>query len=231
MIPAYSYEKVCQELQKAFKNRYPSSGKNPIRMVGLLFARPDLKLAQEEIIPSLKHFHHRSSQNIDLFCAGYGAYWENWIDVYPDQKAITVIEGVTWQFSSNQFIAFQREIESKTKWRYSGGVELLLANAKFDNKTQTPSIDFNSALVCLLDQMKKDGAIVSVPSFFEEIFRFAENASDDNPTWGFSDTQGKNIGSNAIWQAIVSCLPKGLQEKANQAKYLAIRDISLPHSH
>lgn len=49
-----------RELANAFRYRYQDREVGGIRMVGLLFAPPEARLARDEIVPSLDYFHHRS---------------------------------------------------------------------------------------------------------------------------------------------------------------------------
>ena len=94
MVPAYSYEIACRELANAFRHSSPEN----VRMVGLLFARPESSLASSEIVPNLDYYHHRSGKHIDFFCAGYGQYWENWRDEFPDQRVVSRGAHVNWKF-------------------------------------------------------------------------------------------------------------------------------------
>ena len=57
------------------------------------------------------------------------------------------------------------------------------------------SSDFSSAITADLMKMKAEGAIQSVDSYFEAIFRYSEHQNGTDPTWGFSDHMGKQIGS------------------------------------
>lgn len=45
-------------------------------------------------------------------------------------------------------------------------------------------IDFKTAIVCDLDKMMEDGAILSVERFFETIFAYAKSCSGEDPAWG-----------------------------------------------
>ena len=74
MIAAWNYTQVCRQLGDAFRYRYPDGEVASIRMVGLLFAPKEVRLARDEIIPSLDYFHHRAGNHIDFFCAGYSRY-------------------------------------------------------------------------------------------------------------------------------------------------------------
>jgi hypothetical protein len=190
-------------------------------MVGLLFAQSRIPIAREEIVPNLPYFHHRSGDKIDFFCAGYGRYW------YPppeDQEKVTT-DDPPWLFSLSLFGRFCDEIEQLSTWKYSGEADLLLMNAHINPAPAAAGLDFSSAVVCDLEQMKRDGAIRSVPRFFEEIFRYAGRAAADDPAWGFSDKMGLHIAGNAMKRVVLSLLPRKLDEDYGRAEHFAIKDI------
>ena len=221
MVPAYSYEIACRELANAFRHSSPEN----VRMVGLLFARPESSLASSEIVPNLDYYHHRSGKHIDFFCAGYGQYWENWRDEFPDQRVVSRGAHVNWLYSPAKFNSFREEIERMTKWRYSGAADLVLTNGRYDSAKDLGYFDFSTSVVCQLDQMKKDGAILSVETFFENVFRFADSAGGDDPTWGFSDTMGYKTAGSAFKRFILSLMPKKLGEDVNRVVHFSVQDI------
>lgn len=222
MVPAYSYEIVCRELAKAFERR---RYRGKIRMVGLLFARPESSLAASEILPHLEYYHHRSGDHIDFFCAGYGKYWENSRDEFPDQRLVSRVKDENWLYSSAKFNAFREEVERMTRWRYSGGSDLLLTNGRYDSDKHIGYLDFSTSVVCQLDQMKSDGAILKVETFFEDVFRFAERFGGDDPTWGFSDRMGVKAAGSAIKRFVLSLIPKKLGEDVARVAHFAVQDI------
>jgi len=223
MIPTFSYEFVCEELAGRFKKR----GQGKVRMVGILFARPASQLAKSEIFPNIDHFHSRSGKHIDFFCAGFGAGEGAGPDPIKIPEEYTTKWCSNWIFSNKLFNDFQREISSRTRWKPSGESDLILANAKYDPDRQKAHIDFSSAITCSLDQMKRDGAIVSVENFFEKIFLYAENASGDDPTWGFSDRVGKEKFGSALIRFVLSLLPKTIAQDIKRAAHFAVSDISI----
>jgi hypothetical protein len=83
-------------------------------------------------------------------------------------------------YSDSDFNDFRLEIEKRSKWRYSGGADPLLINARFDGNEGR--LDFSTAIAANLMKMKNDGAIQSVDSFFESTFQFAENQDGSDPT-------------------------------------------------
>jgi hypothetical protein len=186
MVPAWDYSQVLSDLKRAFEYRYKKDEFSGIRMVGLLFAPPETRLAREEIIPSLEYFYHRSGNNIDFFGAGYRRYGP---DPGPGEKSVTD-DDPPWIFNLRKYDDFRRQIEQMSSWRYSGEADLLLMDAKFNAVAKNASLDFTSAIACDLDRMMRDGAIQSVRRFFEDTFQFAETAQTADPTWGFSDEQG-----------------------------------------
>ena len=223
MIGAWNYRQVCHELTNAFDRRYPKNKGNAVRMVGLLFAPPEAGLAKKEIIPSLTHFHHRSGNNIDIFCAGYGRYWR--AGAVYDARNVTE-DQPPWLFSSTLFRDFLDETEGMSTWEYSGEADLLLMNAIFDKNKKSASLDFTSAVACDLEQMARDKAIHGVRRFFEDMFRFAENSDSNDPTWGFSDKMGLRVAGSAFKRIILSLLPKKIGDDYKRAEHFAVRDIS-----
>jgi hypothetical protein len=73
--------------------------------------------------------------------------------------------------------------------------------------------------------MKADGAIVGVHQLFEEVFRAADTASDDDPTWAFSDAQGIRVAGFGLKRLLLSLLPKSLGEDVRRAAHFAIADV------
>lgn len=224
MIPAWSYGQICRGLSFAFQNRYKKGLENYVRMVGILFARPSSLLAQAEIIPNLYYFHHRSGNHIDFFCGGYGQFWQDRRDEFPDQKVV-FRNGFEWLFSPSKFNDFRQEIESMTKWRYNGGVDLILTNAKYDKDSEKAFLDFSSAIAVNLDRAKKDGAIDNVENFFEKIFQFAENQTGNDPTWGFSTKMELKVAGSALKSVLLSLLPRALRQEVRKAIHFLVVDI------
>ena len=132
-----------------------------------------------------------------------------------------------WLYSAECFNAFRQEIEARTSWRYGGGCELLLTNARFELASEKASLDFSSTICCQLDAMRGDQAIQSIERFFESVFRFAESANDDDPTWGFSDSQGIEVAGSALKRVVLGLLPKGLDAEYKKAEHFAVRNVGL----
>jgi hypothetical protein len=185
-----------------------------VRMVGILFAPIGAALTKNEIYPRIDEWYCRTGESIDFFCAGYSAAWGE------DGEQDLV-------FDPQDFNEFRAELEQKTRWKYSGDVDLLLMNSGLDRYTSEPSIDFTAVIACCLDAMVRDGAIQSVGEFFESIFRFAEDHPNcEDPTWGFSDAMGIQVGWKALLNVVLSQLPEEVQKAFGSAKHFVVQDVS-----
>ena len=227
MIPAVTYEDVCAYIAHMYYGdsgqEIPPGPNKTVRMVGLLFARPDVPFAQVEVVPNLDYFHYRSGKHIDFFCAGYDGYTsrnekEGFKKVNPEPE-------LKWGYSERMFIRFMEDIEARSPWKFSGDCDLILANAHYDATKREVHIDLKHRVQCKLKQMKDIGAINSVTSFFEDIVRYAEHADGEDPTWGFSDAQGVKLAGSALRRFILALLPKDLGKEAERAAHFAVIDV------
>lgn len=195
------------------------------RMAVLLFARPELPLSKEEIIPSLPYYHVRSGRTVNFYCAGYKTG-----PGFEDDVLIARIGGYDWFFSTERFNAARTEITAHSTWEYSGGCDLILANAGLRMTSGPPPqpeayLDFSTALAVNLEKMKAEHAIDSVAGFFEQIIKFTEKYDGSDPTWGFSDAEAKTLAGSALKSVVLSLIPKPIREHIKQAFHFAVRDI------
>jgi len=221
MIPAIDYAQLLQKLTFAFLSRHPKDTSSHVRLVGIVFARPSSPLAKSEILPAIGDWHQRSGSHIDFFFAGYDRFRHR-----PGFVPVDIPGMDNWGYSSQLFDKFRQDLESLTKWRYSGACDLLLSNSHFNDASRRASIDFSSTIVCQLDAMKEDRAIPSVERYFESIFRFAESSSGQDPAWGFSDSQGTSIAVSALKRVVLSFLPRNLHAEYHKAEHFAVRDVA-----
>lgn len=213
MIPVDSYEHLRERLTGSFSDDFTGSFSNQVRMVGLLFAKGGTKAVKEELLPNVEYFNYRSGEHIDFFWVG----WRKGMD--------------GWEFDPKAFVGLLCDIEAESAWKYSGGVDLILANAKLMMNPKigyapcNAFLDFGRAVVCNLDKMKKDGAIVSIESYFEDIFKFAESTNGDDPTWGFSNKKGTDVAGSALKRLLLSLVPDTISEEAKHAAHFAVKNI------
>jgi hypothetical protein len=233
MVPAVSLRDIQASLaSQVFGDHGRGEPPKPgvrLAMAGILFAPPDATLAQREILPRLEYFHQRAGKHIDFFCAGYTQGWEGGKDVNgcSDYKNAG-LDG--WVFSNERFLSLCKEVSAVAKWNYSGETDLILLNAEYDPHGRSSRLDFSSTIQCRLDAMKEHKAIASVPEFFEKVFRYAESANPNDPTWGFSDREGMEQVGSAIVRLVLGLLPKNVSESYRKTKHFAVVDISRSNS-
>lgn len=235
MLEAIEYKKIIEIVNKEFENQpiravfldsVSSVSQNAMSeinkkikkhtTVGILFCRPEIDFVKKEILSSLNYLHHRSGDNINFFCCGYGAYW-------PDKSnVVTTIDSVDWLFSDKKFVNLIEEFESKTNWQYSGETDFLLLDIVPSNDN---TLNIQNALVCNLEQMQKDNAFSSVRSFFENLIRFYAS-SENKSTLAYSDIQGINKGLEFLKDSILNHLPLDLGKLYRSAGNYVVRDIT-----
>ena len=183
--------------------------------IGILITRPDLPTGKT-ILDSLEYYHFRTGKSLNFYLPGYGAYWPK--SEYPDGKVVTVIDGVNWSFSNQMFVQFISELESRSKWSYSGESELLLIGLKNGIPT------FENVILFLLDNMLRDNAINSVYSFLEQLFRVC---SDKDNIEQISNILGNEKFKQITKEKILDKLPLDMGNVFTQEKYFCVKNMQL----
>lgn len=218
-IPSLSHREVLWQLSNYFHRQPPDV---TVRLVGMVFARPESQLARDEIIPHIPYFHERSADRAILFFAGYAHHAST-----PEAKV--VLPGASgergWWFELRAFNAFRKELEKLTTWRYSGGTDLLLTNGIYDRSAEEAQLDFGSSITANLELMKGDGVFAEAPMFFERLFQFADATGGNDPTWGFSDRQGMRLAASALRELFMAAIPAGVRDDARRARHLVTVDL------
>ena len=137
------------------------------KMIGILFCQPRHGLSKHEIIPGLDFFHLVKGERITCYLPGYGADWPE--HLHPDREILRVLSGETWLFSDEAFNGLCSELENRSTWRYSGGVELLLLEGSYRNDTGERRLDFSETIQLNLEVMVENGHIASVRAFLEQV--------------------------------------------------------------
>jgi hypothetical protein len=120
-MPMWDWNPFLKDLAQDLREQI-SKHKLPldtVRMVGLLFARPESVLAKTEILPNLGYFHVRSANFISVFCAGYSDHRH---PPETDSEVVPDLKGRKWRFSNYRFNQLRQRLESHSKWQYSGAV-------------------------------------------------------------------------------------------------------------
>ncbi len=208
---------------RKYRREHPRHPKRA-RLVGLVFCRPEAPLAKQWIFPSLPYYHRRSGKNTAFYFGGYSPGAPsvfNQTEVPVDGPV-----GKKWLYSARAFDEFRRAVQKKTKWEYSGGCDLILANVKFDGVHAV--LDFSSSVVLRLEHLQELPAAPDVSTLFEKIFQYAEQQHEDDPAWGFSDRMGIKLAKGALFTFLLSFLPSESRKEAKAAFRFIAQDISKP---
>ena len=204
MINALSYKEMIEKINENYLSRGLSND-----YIGILLTRPDLDSGQC-ILNSLDYYHHLTGPAVNFYLPGYGAYWG---DNYPDKEIFAKIDGTEWFFSNKHFVDFTKQLERNTKWMYSGESELMLL------PLINGEIVFDKILVFYLDDMLRDNAIKSIPSFIQQLARLFESKSTLNE---IHMSLAKDNAIDLIKKIILNNLPHGVGESITKGKYFII---------
>jgi hypothetical protein len=191
--------------------------KDERRAIGILLGNPSCKFVKENILHKMGYYNERSHNNIDFYFPGYGAYWP--LNGYPDAIEICM-EGFTkWLFSNKEYSNFIKELESKSKWKYTGEAEVLIIDYK------DGELDFSQVLVFWLDKMVQDNIIYSPSNFFEKIFEIFEENKKNKSTMEFSKSLKLNNNKETFLEFITQSISQHVQSIINKRKYYCIKDF------
>jgi hypothetical protein len=223
MMPLKDFNFIQRDLTERFEG---NTLRKPVSLVAIVFSRPESALAKSEILPAIDYFNERGNNTVFYF-AGYDPE-----GVRAAQSSVRGPADEPWYFEAESFNNVRAEVEKRTTWRYSGGSDMILTNARydlFDGFTQG-RIDFRTAIVLRLDKLKEISTIPTVGELFEQIFQYAENQDRTNgdPTWDFSNKTGIGLVKSSFKSLILSFLPKALQDDAKGAFHLVAVNIASP---
>lgn len=219
-VPAGSPEELGYGLIRSFERVREETGSLPSdRLTALLFAPDGAPLARDQVIPRLGQFHWRSRLTMDLFCAGYGRPGG---DVLIDSTFRPVLpqgpEG-EWWFSDRAFDDVRRHVEAESGWRYSGEVDLLLANTSYDPVLSQVTVNFRSGIEVRLANAIEDKAVDSVAGFLERLFQYVEDNPDGRVS-GFAARKGGATLIGSLMEVVLSALPVDLRPLWQKNRHL-----------
>lgn len=153
---------------------------------------------------SLNYYYHLSGHNTNFYLSGYGAYWYG---TYPDGQVVTKINGVDWSYSDKMFVSFINDLQNYSKWKYSGEGELLMLEYKDG--------------ILFYDNMMWDRVIVSIASFFQQLFETCKGKKSLKDT---SNVFGKDKLIQVTKEIVLNNIPSSLLNVFTQEKYFCVRN-------
>lgn len=204
MLEAITYQKMLRDITR---NQISED------IIGILVTRPDLE-GGSNILNSLNYYHHLSGKNINFYLPGFGAYWHG---AYPDEKMVARIDGIEWSYSDIMFIGFINDLELYSRWEYSGETELLMLEYK------DGILSFDNVMQFHLDNMIRDKIIVSIPAFFQQLFRITKNKKTLKK---IRNIFGKDKIFQITKETVMEYIPSGLAHIITQEKYFCVKNCN-----
>jgi len=182
-----------------------------VRLGALLFARPYVDIVKGSILPAFDYWDRRSAEHVDIALVG----WQK-----PSE------EDRDFRFDQRDFAKAVELFERETRWRYSGGTDLLLLNTRYSVPDEAAVFDYTTVVSLTIEDALKDGAIKSVGGFFEDLVSFASRSNGRDPAWGFSDSMGLKEGRSFLAQLVLKILPRDVRAEYQKLKHFVVRDVA-----
>ncbi|NIY94625.1 hypothetical protein [Vibrio diazotrophicus] len=217
MNPAITFNEMRKQLGFQIK-----ASKGKVILVGILFCPPRTKIAKEEILPALLDFHYSSADKTQFYLPGYYQVAE------PSSSSIGALshpEYPEFEYDSKKFYDFVKIMEEKCKWKYSGGTDLMIVNARLNSSSDEGYLDFASAIPLNLESVKQKANYLEIGMFFETIFNFSEEYIGKNPTSALSDEFGKSALRGAFKELAYRSIPKDTKGKVQEGLLFASSDL------
>lgn len=191
------------------EEHYAEAVKTPVRLVAQIFGKPGSHV-MDEIYAHDAYMHLKTAERMNFYFPGYED------GVAPSAET----------FRLESYIKAQVEMEQLTTWK--GGLEtyLLLMNSVYDADAKQSRLDYSGVVTMTFERALHDKAIPSVAALLTEIMQFADSYEGDDPTWGFSEREGRKLVGSALVKLLIHFLPKWLKGNLEKAKYFAVRDVS-----
>lgn len=143
-------------------------------LVVTVLADARLPFSLESIHPLVAYWQHRFEDYVEFFFPGYSPL--------PVDSPFSA-EQILASFSEQQLTEAIETLQNESPWQYTGEATVLICTATVDEASLHDSgtrarlvPDHESVIEFNLERAIEEGAMTSVPTFFESILRFAREA-------------------------------------------------------
>ena len=167
------------------------------------------------------YWHHRSEDNIDIFCVGY-------IDrkLFDTDKPVS---GLTERgthtelyYSAEAFNDIREHVEQNSEWTYSGEADLLLVNAVRGSSecSSRSTLELDEIVALDVDAIVQDRIYDSASRLMESVCRFAQDAANQGRVPDTVDFRNREFNS-AFRRQLLDTIIRSLKLEAPllSAKY------------
>lgn len=223
MFSSFSVESVLDDLKMVVRRRITTIKiPNELQIakfpVGLFFIRGDRagkgKELAEQVVSSYGYWSKDSGKYIDMVFFGW-------------QKDDDDLE-----FNVEKFLHCRDQIESLSKWKYSGQTDLLLVNFVCPlNEEEQGHFDFSESIYLPVEEMIRKENTPNLDKLMHDIVQVAKKGWDDSHDqgiWEISDRIGWQKGRKAVWEVLKKKIMGEDWAKAyDDLEPFAVRDLSV----
>lgn len=203
-----------------------------------VFARFHQEGAQQ-LIKDIGYLHAASGSAFHIVLPGYSRKAPaQRPDRLSDTREIALGNGIVWYYDDHAFQAQVQMIEQATKWRYRGGLQVLVCDVQVPGRTGASTTHMfreggarlEHVLVIDMEQLKENKLFSDFDRFFNALRPNIEEIvgrGSARPTWDLSDRLGLSQGKVAL-KLLASALKLNWLETLDEAKVLsifAVRDL------
>ena len=194
------------------------------RLTAIVFANSDKPWVAKEIIPLINYWNYRSKTYVTFFFVGY--IGDENADEYTD---IIADNEITAKFDAKSFVNLIELFEKRTDWKHEGDTPIILCRGYLNKgDTDKAHLDFQEVIEFKIEEILRNGAILSVESFFETLIQTAEAIPGGQCHWKLSDVLGAKTLGRGIIDEVFKRIP-GLA-KLRAAAAFRVKNAALAQS-
>ncbi len=173
----------------------------------------------ESVAASFGYWNRQTAQYFDIVFFG-------WMTDSPNDEAPH--HGMYFDVSA--FSDVQAEVESLTKWRYSGETDFLLLDWEHDLDNRTGDFAFDRTVPLQIEELIRRGKVGSLDSFVQGLVNQAKDVwppGADSPTWDIGSRMALSAGRRMLWEWVSKAFLRDLGKIYDGMKPFAICDLRL----
>jgi hypothetical protein len=219
---------LSEALKWRCKNEAPPPEVRVVRTpVALVFVRgnraePGATLAKQ-VVASFGYWNNVSAEYLDLVFFGWWKEGEN--------------VGFQSHNEAEIFVNCCEEVQRLSKWRYSGGTDILLVDFEMDAKPggglENGRFSFKNCIPLPVEQMIVEKRVRSLDALVQELVRAGQAMFDASKFQGsvfeISDRIAWTRGKKALWDRLKELVLRDFAKVYDELRPFAVCDLSLAH--
>jgi hypothetical protein len=171
----------------------------------------------ESVAASYGYWNQQTGQYFDIVFFG-------WMTDGPDESAPH--HGMYFDVAA--FSDVQAEVETLTKWRYSGETDFLLLDWEHDLDNRRGDFAFDRTVPLQIEELIRQNKVGSLDSFVQDLVNKARDVwppGAESPTWDIGSRMALSAGRRTLWEWVSKAFLRDLGRIYDGMKPFAICDI------